>query len=295
MSGFHEGELAVQRRAGVSGDAARLEGMLAPADLDGGIGDFLAQRDFAVLTARDRTGRLWTSPLGGPPGFLDGDGRRLTIHALPTEADPLHELPSGQAVGLIAVDFDRRRRVRINGVLAGVSDAGLEIDVEQAFGNCPRYIHRRRLDPTDPPARPGRARWSRTLTDAQRETLHRTETLFVGTLHPGRGADASHRGGPPGFVRTEGDRIWWPDYPGNNMFTTFGNLAVDDTAALLVVDFERGTALHLSGRAVVEWSAPAPPGSVDDEGGTGRRVSFVPSGIVETDDLPWGAAERTAR
>jgi hypothetical protein len=61
-SGFHDGELAVQRRAGVHAQTARLgTSMLAIPDLGGGIGDFLAERDFAVISARDSTtgyGRL---------------------------------------------------------------------------------------------------------------------------------------------------------------------------------------------------------------------------------------------
>jgi hypothetical protein len=46
-------------------DAARLAGMLEPAQLRGGIAGFLSQRTFAVITGRDADGRLWTSPLGG--------------------------------------------------------------------------------------------------------------------------------------------------------------------------------------------------------------------------------------
>jgi hypothetical protein len=65
------------------------------------------------------------------------------------------------------------------------------------------------------------------------------DTFFLGTVHPSRGADASHRGGTPGFVRVEGGQLWWPDYRGNNMFNSFGNLEVDKTAALLFVDFEK--------------------------------------------------------
>lgn len=283
MSTFHEGELTVQQRAGVTAEAARLSGMLADPSLDGGIGRFLAQRDLAVLTARDGAGRLWTSPLVGPPGFLDGADTRLAIHTGPADPDPLHGLPPGQPVGLIAVDFERRRRARVNGTLTVAEPTELVVAVEQAYGNCPRYIRPRHLEPAGTPSPPGRARWSTSLTDSHRDALRTTSTLFVGTVHPERGADASHRGGAPGFVRADGNRIWWPDYPGNNMFNTLGNLAVDDSAAVLVLDFARGSTLHLSGRAVVEWS---PPGSAADEGGTGRRVTFLPQWIVEADDLP---------
>jgi len=49
-----------------------------------------------------------------------------------------------------------------------------------------------------------------------------SDTFFLGTTHPVRGSDASHRGGPAGFVRVDGDQLWWPDYPGNNLFNSFG-------------------------------------------------------------------------
>jgi hypothetical protein len=103
------------------------------------------------------------------------------------------------------------------------------------------------------------------------------DTFFLGTVHPTRGADASHRGVPPGFVRVEDGQLWWPDYPGNNMFNSFGNLHVDKTAALLFVDFETGVSLHISGTAVVEWVAPGVRG---DDGGTGRQVRFTVEAVA---------------
>ena len=111
--GFHEGELAVQRQAGVQSLARRLQGMLAPADLTGGAAKFLSAQNFAVLTGRDRDGVLWTSPLAASPGFLHGDDAVLQIAARPREGDPLRDLPVGQQVGMIAIDFNARRRVRI--------------------------------------------------------------------------------------------------------------------------------------------------------------------------------------
>jgi predicted pyridoxine 5'-phosphate oxidase superfamily flavin-nucleotide-binding protein len=272
MSEFHEGELAVQRRAGVRADADRLAGMLAPPHLDGGPARFLGERTFAALSGRDPEGRLWTSPLVGRPGFLDAAATTLRIHALPASGDPLRELPAGQAVGLIAMDFARRRRLRVNGILAERNAGGLRIDVEQAFGNCPKYIRPRRLEGNATSVDSVASPRGTALTAAQRALLARTETFFLGTTHPERGVDTSHRGGPPGFVRVEDGGLWWPDYPGNNMFTSFGNLAVDDTAALLVPDFAAGTSLQLSGRATVGW---LPPGSAGDDGGTGRRVRFT--------------------
>ncbi|MGB8503905.1 pyridoxamine 5'-phosphate oxidase family protein [Mycobacterium sp.] len=89
--------------------------------------------------------------------------------------------------------------------------------------------------------------------------------------------DASHRGGPPGFVRMDGETLWWPDYPGNNMFNRFGNLAADPTAALLFIDFRTGHTLHLSGAATVQWDIPGDP---DDDSHTGRGAHFVPAHVA---------------
>ena len=61
-AGFHEGERAVQRRAGTEHDAGRLSGMLDPPWLDGGFSRFLAAR---VI---HRVMRAWTARvINSPP------------------------------------------------------------------------------------------------------------------------------------------------------------------------------------------------------------------------------------
>ena len=270
MSGFHDGELAVQERAGVRTEASRLSGMVSPGSLSGGAGLFLSRQRLAMITARDAVGRLWISPLAAREGFLDGTDTTLSIHNAPGAGDPLHNLPDGQPVGMVAIDFAARRRLRINGQLTTAGLVGLEVDVDQAFGNCPQYIHRRELIDPSVASSTGSVAGDRLTTD-QASLVEGADTFFLGTIHPRRGADASHRGGPAGFVRVEGDSLWWPDYPGNNMFNSFGNLEVDDEAALLFIDFTTGETVQLSGRALIEWAGA---GAEWDEGGTGRRVRF---------------------
>ena len=121
--GFHAASWPSSAGAGTLDEAARLTPMLDPAELRGGIVAFLADRTFAVITARDGAGRLWTSPLSGPRGFLEaagadhaGDPRRLPA------GDPLHRLPAGQKAGLVVVEFATRRRVRVNGTLTAAGD-----------------------------------------------------------------------------------------------------------------------------------------------------------------------------
>ena len=152
----------------------------------------------------------------------------------------------------------------------------LTLQVEQAYGNCPQFIQQRVLTPVDHPVQdPVRRRPG--LSAEDRALIARADTFFVGTAHPVRGADASHRGGPPGVLRVDGDRLWWPDYAGNNMFNTMGNLAADARTALLVPDFRTGATVQLSGTAAVDWTVAGAPG---DDDGTGRVVRFVTEQVV---------------
>ena len=85
--GFHEGELAVQRRAGVPAPAARLgSAMLSTPDLSGGVGTFLEGRDFAASRARAADRPLWTFALLAAR-IPEARDRTLTIHSAPGLGD----------------------------------------------------------------------------------------------------------------------------------------------------------------------------------------------------------------
>lgn len=103
---------------------------------------------------------------------------------------------------------------------------GLELDVVQTFGNCPQYIQARAatLLPAidESPARQTAAKIT-TLTDRDRELITRADNFMIASHHagpadaPSAGADVSHRGGVPGFVRIiDAGTLEFPDYPGNN-------------------------------------------------------------------------------
>jgi predicted pyridoxine 5'-phosphate oxidase superfamily flavin-nucleotide-binding protein len=276
--GFHSGELAVQRRAGVHAQAARLRPMMAPGELRGGAPAFLAHASFAALTARDRNGRLWTSPLIGPPGFMTATApTRLSLRDMLPTGDPLHGLPENQPVGIVVLEFAAKRRIRINGTLVATDDGTLEVDVVQAYGNCPQYIHPRRiLAETGGPASGFDVERGTSLDADDIALIRAADTFFLGTTHSDRGNDASHRGGPAGFVHADATTVEWPDYPGNNMFNSFGNLEIDPTAALLFMDFDSGRTLQLSGRAVVDWEKSA------EREDTGRWVRFTAESVVRS-------------
>lgn len=68
------------------------------------------------------------------------------------------------------------------------------------------------------------------------------------------GADVSHRGGRPGFVKIEDERSFLvPDFTGNFFFMTRGNLQLNPRAGVLFIDFDSGDLLTLTGTAEVVW------------------------------------------
>src|SRR5262249_17942352 len=102
--------------------------------------------------------------------------------------------------------------------------------------------------------RDGVARRGTALTCEQQAVIEQADTFFIASVHDGTGADASHRGGQPGFVRVLDPRtLRVPDYAGNNMFQTLGNIAADPRVGLLFVDFDTGMTLQLTGRARILW------------------------------------------
>ena len=84
--------------------------------------------------------------------------------------------------------------------------------------------------------------------------------------------DASHRGGEPGFVELlEESTLSIPDYPGNHMFNTLGNLSLEPRAGVTFLDFETGRVLMATGTATIEF---ARPGNEQATGGTNRYWRF---------------------
>jgi len=249
---YHAGEREVQRRAGVLAQADRNARVVAD-QIPEVAAAFLAAQPFVVVGSADGD-RVWCSILSGPPGFLRApDEHTVVIEAELAADDPLASLADGAEVGLLAIEPATRRRMRVNGPMWRPSDGSLAVQADEVISNCPRYITRREvgvLPVASTSVRSGR------LSPAQQAWLAGTDTFFVATAQPGGGVDASHRGGEPGFVRVEGDgRVVWPDYAGNAMFLTLGNLEVNPAAGLLVVDWGSGATLQLSGRAEVEWRA----------------------------------------
>jgi uncharacterized protein len=229
--------------------------------------EFFALLPYLFVGAIDSAGWPLATLFTGPPGFVQSpDPHTMYIAALPEGGDPAESgLIPGQDIGILGIDFSTRRRNRANGRILSRDVGGIRVDISQSFGNCPQYIQLRTVarPPRDTAVtQPKTVETLDKLDAAAIALIERADTFLVASRsRPGvgssYGADISHRGGRPGFVRVDRSVLTIPDFRGNRYFNTLGNLIVEPRASLLFVDFETGDLLQLQGTAQVEWNGDA--------------------------------------
>lgn len=268
-SPFHKGEQAVQQRAGVRERAEMLARNVVRDHMPDQHRDFYETLPFLVLASVDHDGQPWASLVAGPPGFLTSpDPTRLSIKTTPLKGDPLNQtLASGAPLGVLGIEPATRRRNRMAGTAQNVCTSGFDIDVIQAFGNCPKFIQTRDFDDLDKASRERKSiivEKTESLDERAQDLIRAADTFFIASSYqddsnsPANGADISHRGGKPGFVKIENERsLLFPDFKGNNHFNTLGNLLLNPKAGLLFIDFDNCDLLYLAGQAEVIWEGDA--------------------------------------
>jgi predicted pyridoxine 5'-phosphate oxidase superfamily flavin-nucleotide-binding protein len=266
-SPFHVGEQTIQSLAGVR-DRIELKGHAVIRDyMPEQHRAFFAALPFMVVGLADQNGHPWATTLSGPPGFISStDETLLTVRAWLGQGDPLHScIRDGAPIGGLGSELSTRRRNRINGRIENcIIGEGFSIRVQQSFGNCPKYIQARNERP-QPRSKPEpQSRIASHLGTNEVSFIAEADTFFIASrsaqldrMEPSQGLDVSHRGGLPGFVRVVSPtELCFPDYSGNLLFNTLGNLEVDARAGLLFIDFRSGGMLHIIGRARICWNVP---------------------------------------
>jgi uncharacterized protein len=156
---YHGGSRRLQDRFDTRRIADRLEEKTVRETIDEGDRAFIEARDMFFISTADEQGRPQCSYKGGDPGFVrvldehtiafpnyDGNGMYLTAGNMLVNPH----------VGLLFIDFEGRKRMRLNGVasvdendplLAEYPEAQFVIRVRatEVFPNCPRYIHEYKL------------------------------------------------------------------------------------------------------------------------------------------------------
>ncbi len=268
---FHAGERALQTQAGSREQMAVAGPRVIRDYMPDQHREFFAQLPFLVVGSLDASLQPWASVLAAPAGFAHSpDATHLRIDALPAAGDPLAgQLAQGATLGLLGIEPHTRRRNRMNGTVASLDATGFMVEVQQSFGNCPRYIQAREPVFAAPRHDSAPVQWLDTLDLAAQRLIGSADTLFIATAYPddaaagddadarSHGVDVSHRGGRPGFVRVdEGGVLTVPDFNGNRFFNTLGNLMAHPRAGLLFIDYDSGELLHVAATAEIVLDGP---------------------------------------
>lgn len=157
MTDFYtEEQQALQAEFGTRALAERLELAIVTPELQPEQIDFVHGRDMLFLSTVDSGGFPSVSYKGGAPGFVRCiDARTLTFPSYDGNGMflSLGNVVASSKVGLLFVDFETPHRIRVRGEARVLregplfasypgADAVVEVRVERAWQNCPRYVHR---------------------------------------------------------------------------------------------------------------------------------------------------------
>ncbi|MCH4538580.1 FAD-binding oxidoreductase [Ochrobactrum sp. POC9] len=291
---WHEGERLLQEKVGVVERMADVGQRVVRDYMPDQHRDFYAHLPLIVLGSVDSGDDAWATFVEGRPGFMSSPSPAVLDIAAPTDAtDPASGgIADGKPVGLLGIEMHTRRRNRMNGFVSAMED-GFRVNVDQSFGNCPRYIQLRDFAFT---REPGQA-FSGTIENLPefdgpaRAMIRSADTFFVASYvdrEDRRQVDVSHRGGNAGFVRVGDDgTLTIPDFDGNLFFATLGNILLNGKAGLLFVDFTTGDMLQTTGDAEVILDSP----EIAAFQGAERLWAFKPRRIVRRANalaLRWG-------
>ncbi|MBK8011092.1 MAG: pyridoxamine 5'-phosphate oxidase family protein [Deltaproteobacteria bacterium] len=96
------------------------------------------------------------------------------------------------------------------------------------------------------------------FSDHDRAIITTAPFFFIATITPDGHPDCSFKGGMPGFVRIIGNNVLaFPDYDGNGMFRTLGNIRRNPNVGLLFLQFsENRFRIRINGTATCHLSGP---------------------------------------
>jgi uncharacterized protein len=100
----------------------------------------------------------------------------------------------------------------------------------------------------------------REITDDDKAFIEARDMFFLATADPDGHPDCSYKGGDPGFVRVVDPRtVAFPNYDGNGMYRSMGNVLVNPHVGMLFIDWEGQRRLRLNGEAAIGQDDPLLP------------------------------------
>jgi NAD(P)H-flavin reductase len=173
----------------------------------------------------------------------------------------------GNAMSALSINLETRDRVKLAGkMMVGTvvarpdsettGEAQVGMLIHESLGNCPKYLNKKTVRAHVPS--PKLVSSSLPLVPEALALIDKADMFFLSSTN-GQTMDTNHRGGPPGFVRVvsnlpdagvDGDGglvLVYPEYSGNRLYQTLGNLHTDPRVGIVIPDFETSDVLYLAG------------------------------------------------
>ncbi|KAK0709444.1 hypothetical protein B0T26DRAFT_652308 [Lasiosphaeria miniovina] len=310
-NGWHPGELAMHRLLKVPTSS---HGNPTNAGLSSAHGYRVSISSLAAFGTLDAQGRPWTTVWGGERGFARPVAQNiLGVQSLVDRAhDPVAQAllsgagesdgdaappivrpaDGGKMMSGLSFDLETRDRVKLAGKMvvgslelrladgrgdsSSVGEAQIGMLVQEALGNCPKYINKKDVVLHLPAPR---LLWSSSSSSssplalpAEALTLiEKADMLFLSSTN-GTTMDTNHRGGPAGFIRVvsnspittedssnggSGIVIAYPEFSGNRLYQSLGNLHVNPRIGVCIPDYDTSDVLYLTGETQLLVGAQA--------------------------------------
>ena len=122
------------------------------------------------------------------------------------------------------------------------------------LGNCPKYLNKKSIIPRIP--QPKIVSTSIPLPQEALDVINQADLFFISSSNHELDMDTNHRGGPPGFMRIlsndrDGLILVYPEYSGNRLYQTLGNLSTTPRAGLVFPNFDTGDVLYVTGKTEI--------------------------------------------
>lgn len=201
-----------------------------------------------------------------------------------TDEEVFEQDAAGRVVSGLPIDLMTRNRLKISGRMVagalgdvgakgmkeedGVGELQLVIKIERSLGskpflwpyirqhtefqigNCPKYLNKKRIVMALP--KPVLIANSLPLPEVALELISKADLFFISSSFHGSSTGTNNRGGSPGFVRVlvnddSSTSLVFPEYSGNRLYQTLGNLQMTPKAGLVFPDFESQNVLYVTG------------------------------------------------
>ena len=248
----------------------------------------------------------------------DEGGKLIAALAIDLETRDRVKFAGRALAGAVSVTATATAETEAGGLPSRLGDLQMAIRVEETLGNCPKYLNKKRITPHVPSPRlvsmgvggedkgdddgGGGSGATQLLSREAIDLVERADLFFIASRYGSNGEgsmDVNHRGGAPGFMRvltapnttattatTTTTALVYPEYSGNRLYQTLGNLHSDPRAGLAIPDFATGDVLYVTGRASILLGEDAAAACLSRRAKLALRVDVEEARLVR-DGLPF--------